>query len=577
MKKMRILSVLLILCCLMTLIPVQAYAQEEKSKGGKLIALTFDDGPGYYTASLLDGLAERGVKATFFMLGECAENYPETVRRVFNEGHEIAQHTYSHPALTTKSNEQIRWQLDTTDQILDECIGMDLDYILRPPYGDRNDRVLSVIGCPSIIWSVDSRDWESLNSYSVCNTIVNNSFDGAIVLVHDIHRTSVPGALMAVDELLDRGYEFVTVSELYRRRGQPLEDGKNYFYCKPNGIDDGPLQAPEISSRIVAGACEITMTTGSNAPIWYSLDGSFPNQLYTGPILTDRSVSVSAVTALAVNRGRSDITKKEITYHKLETPVLYSEKGFFYYQAVEQGVIRYTNDGSSPVADSYLYEQGIPWFNGTLSSFVVSEDGSSDYVVHHVSENGNIFADVSPEYWYFDEIDRAATMQWLQGEGNYIYRPDGNITRSAFVTLLYRIVDQLGYDVSYTIPANNPDLQKDSWYFDAISWASEKGILTGYPDTSMRPEAYITREMMCAIMERLFVYLEMDVPEAEPAFADNDTISPWAYSSVGSMAGMELILGRGENIFAPLDNATRAEAVTILLRLYDMLYVEVEE
>lgn len=577
MKKMRILSALLILSCLLTLIPVQANAQETKKTGDKLIALTFDDGPCYYTDGLLDGLAERGVKVTFFMVGECAERYPSTVRRAFNEGHEIAQHTYDHPALTTKSNEQITWQLETTDQILDEALGMDLDYILRPPYGDCNDRVLSVIGCPAIIWSVDSRDWESLNSYSVCNTILNYSFDGAIILVHDLHRTSISGALMAVDELLAQGYEFVTVSELYRRRGVTMEDGQKYYYCKPNGTDDGPLQAPQITSRHVAGGCEITMTTASDAPIWYSVDGSFPNKRYTGPFLIGESATVKAVSALAVNRGRSEMTTLDVSYHKLETPILYSEKGYFYYQAVESGVIRYTNDGTTPVADSYLYEQGIPWFNGTLSSYVVSEDGTSDPVVHHVSEKGNIYLDVPYTEWYFDEIDRAVELLWLQGEGNYMYTPENNVTRSEFVTLLYRILDQLDVDVRYTVPAEYPDVDPQSWYYDAISWAVEKEILTGYPEGTMQPDTHITREEMCVIMNRLFTSLKMPLVEAEPTFDDNDLISPWAFESVGNLAATGLILGTGENLFAPKDNATRAEAVTILLRLYDLISAEVEK
>lgn len=577
MKKMRILSVLLILSCLLTLIPVQANAQETRGKGSKLIALTFDDGPCYYTAGLLDGLAERGVKATFFMLGECAERYPNTVRRVFNEGHEIAQHTYNHPALTTKTNEQITWQLQTTDQILDEILGMDLDYILRPPYGDCNDRVLSVIGCPAIIWSVDSRDWESLNAYSVRNTIVNNSFDGAIVLVHDIHSTSIPGALMAVDELLAQGYEFVTLSELYRRRGVELADGQKYYYCKPNGTDDGPLQAPEITSRLVPGGCEITMTTASNAPIWYSLDGSFPNQLYTGPVLTDHSVKVSAVAAKGVNHGRSALSEKQITYYKLETPVLYSEKGYFHYEPAQSGEVYFTDDGTVPTPESNIYSQGIPWFNGSLSSYVQSANGTSDLVVHYVTERGHIYLDVPDNTWYFDEIDRAVEMQWLKGEGNFRYTPEKNVTRAEFVTMLYRVLDQLDYDTRYTVPADYPDVDTESWYFDAISWAAETGVLTGYPEGTMCPDAEITREMMCVILDRVFSLYDMALPEVEPAFEDNDLISPWAYSAVGNLAGSGLILGNGENYFAPLDSATRAESVTILLRFYDLVYVEVED
>ena len=124
--KRRILAILLLAACLMTLLPATAMAvpeTETRSKGGKLIALTFDDGPGPYTRRLLEGLAKRGVKATFFMLGQQAENYDVTAGLVRDAGHQIASHTYDHPQLSKKTDSQVRWQISHTADILNRITG----------------------------------------------------------------------------------------------------------------------------------------------------------------------------------------------------------------------------------------------------------------------------------------------------------------------------------------------------------------------------------------------------------------------------------------------------------------------
>ena len=231
------------------MLPVTASA----TKGGKLIALTFDDGPSYYTSRLLDGLKERGAKATFFILGQMAESNPDLVRREYREGHQVAQHTYSHVQLSAKTDEQIKWQLEKTDAILNDILGKDFKFVLRPPYGDNNARVLAAIGRPAFNWSIDPVDWRDRNADTVCNRIVNAAFDGAIILVHDIHSTTIPGALRAIDRLQAQGYEFVTISELFRRRGVPTYDGKLYVSCKPTGTDLGPFEAPTMTETPVYG------------------------------------------------------------------------------------------------------------------------------------------------------------------------------------------------------------------------------------------------------------------------------------------------------------------------------------
>jgi len=220
---------------------------ETRSKGGKLIALTFDDGPGPYTRRLLEGLAKRGVKATFFMLGQQAENYDVTAGLVRDAGHQIASHTYDHPQLSKKTDSQVTWQISHTADILNGITGYGTHYLVRPPYGDYNSRVLSLLDNPAILWSVDPLDWKYRNADTVCTNIVEGAFDGAIVLAHDIHSTTVDGVLMAIDKLQAKGYEFVTVNELFRRRGVTLEKGHTYSSCKPTGTDLGPVSVPTVT------------------------------------------------------------------------------------------------------------------------------------------------------------------------------------------------------------------------------------------------------------------------------------------------------------------------------------------
>ena len=125
----RLLTAVLLFALVFTLfcIPASAYSSSER-----LIALTFDDGPSKHTITLLDGLAERGVQATFFIVGENAETYPDTVRRAYAEGHQIANHTYDHPDLTSLSSANVTSQITRTNTILNQAIGYTLDYVVRP-------------------------------------------------------------------------------------------------------------------------------------------------------------------------------------------------------------------------------------------------------------------------------------------------------------------------------------------------------------------------------------------------------------------------------------------------------------
>ena len=194
-KIKRFAAIFLAVLMLAGIMPVQAQAA-----GPKLIALTFDDGPSSKnTARLLDGLKARGVHCTFFMVGTMSEYNPQLVKRAWEEGHEIASHTYDHPALTSLSDQQIKAQLSKNDGILDKAIGINFDYMLRPPYGDQNARVLAAANVPCFYWSMDTYDWKTQNADSVYNEFIKQARDGSIALLHDTHSTPVTAALRAID------------------------------------------------------------------------------------------------------------------------------------------------------------------------------------------------------------------------------------------------------------------------------------------------------------------------------------------------------------------------------------------
>lgn len=211
-------------------------------KKGGLMALTFDDGPSKNTIKLLDELKKRDIQATFFVVGERLDEFSDVLLREYNEGHEIGNHTWDHLNLTSADSATANASLQKTEDKVNEIIGTNIDpLIIRPTYGSVNDTVRGYVDTPLILWSIDTLDWKSRDADAVKEQILNQACDGAIILLHDLYDTSVDGAIAAVDELTKEGYTFVTVSELFRRKGETLETGVTYTNAEDNGIDLGPL------------------------------------------------------------------------------------------------------------------------------------------------------------------------------------------------------------------------------------------------------------------------------------------------------------------------------------------------
>ncbi len=194
---------------------------------GPYIAMTFDDGPhGRNTPKLLRMLRERNIKATFFIVGECAAELPEVLAQIDADGHEIGNHSWSHPNLAKYSKERVREQLQKTDNVIYQVTNKRCT-LLRPPYGSFTDAqkkwAKEEFGYTTILWSVDPLDWKKPGPSAVARRIVSRAGKGAIVLAHDIHAGTVAAMPSTLDQLLAKGYKFVTVSELLKLRVPEVE------------------------------------------------------------------------------------------------------------------------------------------------------------------------------------------------------------------------------------------------------------------------------------------------------------------------------------------------------------------
>ena len=184
----------------------------------KVIAITFDDGPhGVNTPRLLDMLKKRNVKATFYVVGNMVKYNPQLLRRMIAEGHEIGNHTVTHGTLSRMSDAGLRKELqDAHDMIVKET-GV-APKSMRPPGGaitnNQKKLMLKEFGYPTILWSVDPEDWKRPGASVVTSRLVNGARPGGILLVHDLHAPTVDAMPSALDQLLAKGYRFVTITEL---------------------------------------------------------------------------------------------------------------------------------------------------------------------------------------------------------------------------------------------------------------------------------------------------------------------------------------------------------------------------
>ena len=570
----RAASFLLCLALLLTLVPAAAFAAEEAS-GSKLIALTFDDGPSAYTEELLDGLKARGARVTFFCVGFNIARRPDTVKRAWMEGHQIANHTWDHPELTSLSNDAVKSQISRVEAALDDAIGFHLSYILRPPYGSYNSRVLKAANVPAIYWSMNTADYLTSKADVVCSQIVKAARDGAIGCLHDTHYSTVRGALMAIDKLQKEGYEFVTINELFYRKGIELENATIYKNAYKGSETTPALKAPEITGveDPVTGKQKIVISGDGRGSVYYTTDGSIPSpingRLYTGAFMLASSASVRAVSVVNWNGIRSYTSELKVEVTPRADIVSAPDGSILVFSSSTPGAeIYYTDDGSEPNRESTLYASPIEGVPGKTYSAVATAEGRRDSVADTVtySDNGFWMRDVKPGDWYYEVIDEAALLGILNGTGYYRFEPGRATTRAMAVTMLYRLAAPEDSFERIELP----DVSPTSYCYDAVCWAYFSGIEDG-AESGFRPAEDITKEELAVMLARLLgAEGEADV-SLLAEHPDGGDVSEWAERGVAACLRLGILKGTSSGKLKPQKGATRAETAAMLLRAAEIM------
>ena len=388
----------------------------------KLIAITFDDGPGAYTAQLLDELAARDVKATFFVSGYRAANYPETLKRMVSEGHQLASHTQNHENLNTLSAAKIADEISRTQDYITAAGGDNPAYI-RPPYGNANKTVRAQAPSPLINWSVDPEDWKYHNADTVCKNILAGSYDGAIILVHDIYQTSVNGALAAIDKLLEQGYEFVTVRDLLLRRGITPEAGVMYYDAKNTGVN---LDIDEAGSGYYDES-QIESHWAYDA-LTFCLDHGFLSREADGRVRPNKPITRGEfVTSLAKFCGVDESYRyyAETGYRDIASG---SELAPYVKWARDAGLMDGSNGAFHP--DDYLTREQMATVVARYLTALGRAPGGAAQTAY--KDQSRISA------WALDGVALCTREGILQGL-NGAFLPKGKLTRAQTAAIVYRL------------------------------------------------------------------------------------------------------------------------------------------
>ena len=203
---------------------------EPEPHGRKLLAFTFDDGPSNrYTNRIVDAFDKVGGKATFYLLGLQVEAYPENVKYIHDHGHEIGNHSYSHPKLTKLSQAEIQYEIEHTNDLIRAITGEGAKTV-RPTYGAADDAVKQAIPYPMMNWNIDSLDWKSRDTQAIINEVLANIEDNGIIIMHDIYETTALAVEYLLPILDEQGYELVTISEMAQINGFTMEAHEVYRY-----------------------------------------------------------------------------------------------------------------------------------------------------------------------------------------------------------------------------------------------------------------------------------------------------------------------------------------------------------
>lgn len=574
----RLSALLLALSLLIPCLPLAAAAETPTAAAStsKLIAFTFDDGPSAYTTTLLDGLKSRGAKATFFMNGTNGShgivNHKSVLTRMRDEGHQLANHTYQHLIpFDSYGASTISSEVSRVESLLFERMGGSYIDMVRTPGGATGGAVKSAVAAPIILWSVDPLDWKYRNADTVYNNIVKNAHDGAIVLVHDIYQTSVQGALRAIDTLKAQGYEFVTVTELLRRRGITPQNGVVYTSAPNKGTNLAAYTAPTITSAPGENGVTVTFSTADKGvTLYYTLSTATPHlgsTKYTGPITITKDTTFTVV-GIDKYGTRTPVTTKTVSgLPPTATPDISYENGLLTLTCDTPGAaIYYTTDGSTPTASSTLYT--APFTPATTTKCIALLDGhlNSPVVTCTLTKYGRLFTDVPESAWYYDSVGEIVQQGVMNGTGDYTFSPDTVTTRAMLATVLHNLAgapeagDNLGYPYA--------DVDANAYYALPVYWARQNGLVDGYPDNTFRPDTALTREQAAVLLYRFAAFRGMDTTARADlsVYTDKAQISAYAQEAMQWAVATGLLSGHTATTLVPQGSTSRAELAAILTR-----------
>lgn len=207
------------------------YNNKEIDNSKKIIAFTFDDGPNYNTNKILNILNKYNVTATFFILGSRIKGNEDIIKKMNEYNMEIGNHTYSHKLLTRLTEKNISLQIKKTDDLIYSIINR-YPSLIRPSYGSVNNKIKKLSNRPIVIWNRDTLDWKYHNSKRIANKIIKEASSGDIILMHDIYSATANALEIAIPILLSRGYEIVSVSELFYYNSIDMKEGRVYGCVK---------------------------------------------------------------------------------------------------------------------------------------------------------------------------------------------------------------------------------------------------------------------------------------------------------------------------------------------------------
>lgn len=421
----RITAFLLFLITLASLIGTAS------ANNTKLIALTFDDGPSKkITPVLLDELAKRNVHVTFFNVGQYLEYFPEIAAKAAEDGHQLSNHSYSHPWFTKLSEEQIQAELSKTNELIHTHSPKE-QIMVRIPYGAMNSGTAQIVNAPIIQWSMDPASGNmNTSEEAMKNNLVSLAKDGAIAILHDTNEKNLNVALYAIDELLAQGYEFVTLRELFRLRGVVPENGVVYYNVPVSSAethyDETKLSEHWASSYIdyVAGK---GIMEGDKA-------GFNPNAYMT------RAMAATILWRMSGSPAAVSISPPPLLFLAVDVNLL---------------AVIFSGYGRSAVSS---------------------------------------FTDVPDDMWYTDAVKWAHQKGYVQGMSETLYAPDEFLTKEQFYTMLARFGSKTLQSAPEVLPREyRDDVHISDWAKESILDFRRSGFASKNDIEIFRPLDNISR------------------------------------------------------------------------------------